>query len=180
MRIGVFDRAAQGYRLRKPYLSVSLGPTAPAISYETERWLACHLLSAAESNGVRKLSVWSANRHGPGRAVCTMQIWLFATDITISSSETKASEPVSVVKVLYHRPKQVPEHPADDSRLSGGRLNAAALAEGEVELERQEWSDLRRILESSATLLPPKARSFQEWNVGLLRRFTATDNHLAP
>ncbi|KAK5127057.1 hypothetical protein LTR85_008416 [Meristemomyces frigidus] len=170
--VGSIDQATQGYHLRKPHLSVSSSSSAPAVSYGSERWLACHLLTAAENQGVRKLSVWTVDGN---KAVYMMQLWLFATDLTVSSSVTRTPQPVGVVKVLFRQPKLVSEDAEHDGRPPAGKLNAAALTEGEVELETTEWWDLRRTLELSSALLPPKARKFQEWEVGLLRRFTAAD-----
>ncbi|KAK4545726.1 hypothetical protein LTR36_002680 [Oleoguttula mirabilis] len=175
--VGLYDHATQGYRLRKPHLAVSPSPSVPPASYESERWLACHLLNAAESQGVRKLSVWAADGDEPGKPVLTMQVWLFATDLTISSSVTKTPEPVSVVKVLYREIRGSPENADKGGMPAAGKLSAAALAESEVELEMKEWTALRGTLDVSGVLLPPKARKFQDWEVGLLRRFTVSDLH---
>lgn len=163
--IGLVDTATQGYRLRKPSLSISPSASAQLISYRDERWLSCHLLSAAENQGVRKLSVWTAEASEPGIPVFTIQIWLFATDLTISSSVAETSEPLHVVKAMYR----------EGQRPESGSLNAAALGEGELELDKKDWWDLRGSLDLSRALLPPKARMFQGWSVGLLRRFTLAD-----
>ena len=96
-----------------------------------------------------------------------MQLWLFATDLTVSSSTSDKLEPLHVVKMMYR-------DAAEDSDVSG-RLNAVALSEGEVELPRDELRELKDKLEKSAALLPQKARVFQDWRVGLLRRFTESD-----
>lgn len=38
-------------------------------------------------------------------------------------------------------------------------------------LPSQAISELRQSLEHSASILPPSARKFQQWNVGLLERY---------
>lgn len=55
------------------------------------------------------------------------------------------------------------------------RLTTASLAEDELSLLADETRVLRDTLEHSAQLLPPGARTFQTWNVGLLERFTSAD-----
>ena len=69
-----------------------------------------------------------------------------------------------MLKIFY---KQI-NVPAEEST---GRLDAQALSEGELELPRHEWELLNDLLEGSAELLPARARGFQEWRVGVLRRF---------
>ena len=70
-----------------------------------------------------------------------------------------------MLKILY----KYAEVPAEEST---GRLNAQALSEGELELPQHEWELLGRLLEGSKGLLPSRARKFQDWKVGVLRRFT--------
>lgn len=74
---------------------------------------------------------------------------------------------MSVVKIFY----RLTDTPAE----STGKLNTAALSQGEVELLGSDWQLLKNLLESSAALLPSRARVFQDWRVGLLRRFTEED-----
>ena len=131
-----------------------------------ELWLSCHLLTSAEAQGVRKFKVY---RHSTEEAqsptITALQIWLFATDLVISSSASQIPEPLPVLKILY---KEV-EVPSEEST---GKLNAQALSEGELELSQHEWELLSRLLEGSKGLLPSRARKFQDWEVGVLRRFT--------
>ena len=164
--IGSLDTTTQGYCLRKPYLSISTHTSQPAVTYDSELWLACTLLTAAETQGIRKLYV-SCQNEDVNQHPVTMQLWLFATDLTVSSSTSAELEPLHVVKIMYR-------DAAEDSDFSG-RLNAVALSEGEVELPRDELRGLKGKLERSAVLLPQKARVFQDWRVGLLRRFTESD-----
>lgn len=68
-----------------------------------------------------------------------------------------------MLKILY---KHV-DVPAE----STGRLDVQALREGELELPPLEWELLKNLLGASAELLPVRARGFQDWRVGVLRRF---------
>ena len=45
----------------------------------------------------------------------------------------------------------------------------------DVEFPRDLFEELGRILEQSQRLLPPTAKRFQGWDVGLLERFDAQD-----
>lgn len=163
--IGLYDPSTRGYRLHKPCLSVSSKLSIPTIAFSREEWLACHLLATAENQGVRKLSVWAAGEQ-PGSVASALQVWLFAFDLTVSSSTANTEEPMRVVKILHRERSEL---------LDVGKLNGAALAEGELELPVAELSNLRSLLEMSVSLLPEKGRDFQGWTVGLLRRFTAND-----
>ncbi|TKA22528.1 hypothetical protein B0A50_08068 [Salinomyces thailandicus] len=170
--IGTLDPTTSAYRLRKPSLSISSNANANlAVSnyHNSEKWLACHLLTAAETQGVRKLLVSSPipNQTPQAQTLASLQIWLFAAELVIASSVAKAPQPVSVVKIFY----RLTDTPAE----STGKLNTAALSQGEVELLGSDWQLLKNLLESSAALLPSRARVFQDWRVGLLRRFTEED-----
>ncbi|GAB1741929.1 hypothetical protein NU219Hw_g7332t1, partial [Hortaea werneckii] len=171
--LGNFDTNTHSHRLGKQSLCISATATSTPKSHATELWLSCHLLTSADTQGVRKFKVY---RHHDGTAEepprqsptvpNALQIWLFATDLVISSSTSPIPGPLPVLKILY---KRVDVPPAE---ASTGRLDAQALSEGELELPRQEWEFLDELLRGSAVLLPSRARAFQDWEVGVLRRFT--------
>ncbi len=94
-----------------------------------------------------------------------MHTWLFAPDLVISSSAADTKAAIRVVKVLYREGVS-----ADIETL--GKMGSA---EGELEFSKEEWCEMRSLLDRSAELLPGKARRFQQWNVGLLRRFVEDD-----
>ena len=56
-----------------------------------------------------------------------------------------------------------------------GKLNMSALFDGELSVQRSELALLRELLVKSGDLLPAQSRKFQDWNVGLLERFTKGD-----
>ncbi len=150
-----------GFRLRKLNLSVSPNNSGGFSSYDKQKWLACLLLCAMDTRGVRKFSV----RHQD----MAFKLWLFTPDLTVSSSASKSPEPMRATKVLWQD--------IDASDDTGPELlTAASLTEDELRLTKDEAQILRRLLEDSAGMLPPGARTFQDkWNVGLLERFTAND-----
>ncbi|KAI7136460.1 hypothetical protein KC343_g15940 [Hortaea werneckii] len=164
--LGNFDANTQAHRLEKQSLSICDNPDSASISHDMELWLSCHLLTSADAQGVRKFKVYRhSTQEFQSPTIIALQIWLFATDLVISSSASKVPKPLPVLKILY---KEV-EVPAEEIT---GRLNAHALSEGELELPQHEWELLSRLLEKSAGLLPSRARGFQDWKVGVLRRFT--------
>ncbi|RMY64441.1 hypothetical protein D0862_15323 [Hortaea werneckii] len=171
--LGNFDTNTQAHRLGKQALCISNTATSTPKSHATELWLSCHLLTSADTQGVRKFKVYrhhATTAEEPPQSPTTrpnaLQIWLFATDLVISSSASPIPGPLPVLKIFY---KRVDVPPAE---ASTGRLDAQALSEGELELPRHEWELLDRLLEESKGLLPSRARAFQDWEVGVLRRFT--------
>jgi len=160
--LGVFDANTQGYKLRKPQLSVSASASSPTVHYSNEKWLSSAILTSGESQGVRRLAVYASTL---GSVASIMHLWLFAPDLMISSSAADRSEAIRVVKVLYK----------DGAPGDVAKLGSMGGIEGEMEVNENEWDELRSLLDGSAVLLPEKARRFQEWDVGLLRRFTLED-----
>lgn len=114
-----------------------------------------------DTQGVRKFTL----RSGLNNTV--VKAWIFAPDITISSSAAETSDPIRAVKILWQDSQEQSEE--------SGALTRQALSEGEMDLAPDELSHLRKILAQSAALLPENARTFQSWNVALLPRFTAGD-----
>lgn len=96
-----------------------------------------------------------------------LRLWIFTPDINVSSSAISLTEPDRFVKVLW-------QHIVDSHRGSD-KLNAASLSEGELKLQGNDLDMLCAILKRAGELMPEAARHFQEWNVGLLKRFTASD-----
>lgn len=161
--IGCVDAATQGYRLRKLHTSLSTALGLAPIIFDTDKWLACLLLDAMESQGVRKFVAYE-----PGLSSDqSMKVWIFSPDLNISSSVKSSTDFTKVAKVLW----QDCMYSADETE----KLNGFALAEGELRLSRGELDLLRSRLQQSSAILPEGAREFQEWHVGLLERFTLDD-----
>lgn len=157
------DPTTGGYKLQKLHLALSLRSEETPISFDPQKWLACALLDAVESQGVRKF-IASEHYSTPKEA---LMLWIFSPDLSVSSSARSSTEYVKVTKILW----QDSSPPTDVTE----RLNSASLSEGEMILGPGQVDLLRRTLEQSSNVLPENARAFQDWNVGLLERFTPKD-----
>ena len=116
-----------------------------------------------EDQGVRKFVVHKV----AGSTTKVLKLWIFTPDLTVSSSAMGYPEPARFMKVLW----QHSEIPAEND----ARLNAGALSEGELKLQGDEADVLEAFLKRRGELVPEGARRFQEWNVGLLARFSIED-----
>nr|POF12717.1 uncharacterized protein CFP56_09869 [Quercus suber] len=162
--LGSYDEPNRSYRLRKPYLGVTISPEqeGPA-SFMTEKWLSCLLLNAIDNQGVRKFTVRSSM---PGSQA--LKLWIFTPDLNVSSSANdEPDQPIRTSKVMWED--------CTDTAVESEKLNSQTISEGEIELPHREVEELRHCLETSAAWLPEGVRTFQSWKVGLLRRFTRKD-----
>ncbi|KAK3724917.1 hypothetical protein LTR37_000965 [Vermiconidia calcicola] len=159
---GLFEASTGAYNLSKLHLSVSTNPTSSTANHETQKWLACLLLCAMDIQGVRKFVV---RKNADDASV--LRLWIFTPDINVSSSAISSTESGRFAKVLW-------QHTEDPQRGSD-KLNAASLSEGELKLQGGEMKMLCAMLKKGGELMPEAARHFQDWNVGLLERFTASD-----
>ncbi|EME48797.1 hypothetical protein DOTSEDRAFT_162591 [Dothistroma septosporum NZE10] len=160
--IGHVHFSTGGYKLRKAYTSLSTAVEAPFVSYESEKWLACQLLTSMETQGVRKFTIRSHRN-----TELALKAWIFTPDINVSSSAASDDRPVRALKLLSSECTAYTEQT--------GALNRQTMSEGELELRETEMRSLRDLLVKSSSLLPESARKFQSWNVSLLRRFTDAD-----
>lgn len=84
----------------------------------------------------------------------------------MSSSATATPQARRVAKVMWK-----PGNASGSSDL----LTQQSLSEGDLEMEKSDTETLRECLMRSSKLMPAPARNFQDWNVGLLDRFSSTD-----
>lgn len=127
-------------------------------------WLSSLFLTAIDTQGVRKFIVRKKDSSSPG-----LNVWIFTPDLSVSTSSVQIEQtPLRVMKVM-HRPATV------KTKEEQQRLNREVLLEGEIELHSDELAELEPLLQKSADLLPRRtdARTFQDWQIGLLGRFTA-------
>jgi len=143
--------------LFKPSITVRGDQFSQAQSFDIRKWLACHLLSAIETTGVRKFYATSL----------PFELWVFSTDITFASS-LNAQTPTRAVKVLFRdtNPSSLKERDTLDSQQ---------LHVEELGLPQSLESDLFDALKQANDHLPCAARSFLEWKVALLPRFVGAD-----
>jgi hypothetical protein len=162
--LGTLDAATSSYKLFK--LALSLSSTSNHIqSFNTAKWLSCHLLTSMDNQGLRKFVVSSNSASQP-----PLLIWLFTPDLNIASSAASHDTPLRVTKILWK--------PASAQRQDT-RLDKQSMSEGEIEMQDFEFEALKRSLEQSAGLLPESARRFQDWDVALLERFAVGDGGVA-
>ena len=160
---GILDVATSSYKLFKLALSIS-SKDDHRQTFNVTKWLSCHLLNSMDNQGLRKFVVTSSPASQP-----SLLIWLFAPDLNIASSAAVHDTPLRVTKILW---KVAPAQRQDTL------LDKQSMTEGEIEIPNFEFEALKNSLEQSAVLLPESAQRFQEWNVALLERFTASDGIL--
>jgi hypothetical protein len=161
--LGTFDAATSSYKLFKLALSISSN-NDHIQSFDTVRWLSCHLLTSMDNQGLRKFVITSDQASNP-----PLLVWLFTPDLNIASSATPQGTPLRVTKILW---MLAPIQPQD------ARLDKQSMSEGEIEMPQFEFDALKRSVEQSAVLLPESARHFQDWNVALLERFSVSDERI--
>ena len=161
--IGFVDSVADGYKIRKHSLALSLGFNKAPKAFDIDKWLSCVLLDAMESQGVRKFVAYepdSNTKHA-------LRLWIFAPSLSISSSHQSSAKYAQVAKVLWKH--------TDTAIEKEEKLDSSTLGEGEIRLNPGELELLQTRLERSSSILPQDAKTFQEWHVGLLERFTSSD-----
>lgn len=180
--VGAVDDWSNGWRLYKWALAIRNTDDAKFVRYSTEKWVAAHLLALVDSHAIRKFVVHdgenemktailvSQQRQLHTRyqniEVLTSKLWIFTPDLNFSSSvgADERRDPTRAMKVLWQpvlNPQQV--------------LSQQSSSLEEVLLPRHICKILVQTLENSRSLLPASVRTFQEWNVGLLPRFSASD-----
>lgn len=161
--LGMADSATQSYRLAKLALSIASSAERKQ-SFDSTKWLSCHLLSCMDNQGLRRFIITS----GPD-SQDSLLVWLFTPDLRIASSASQKNTPLRVAKILW---KLAPAQAHDTL------IDKQSMSEGEIEMPAFELRALKYSLEESAVLLPPTARHFQDWHVALLERFTAEEEKL--
>lgn len=131
---------------------------------QEEKWSACALLSAMESQGVRKFIVTSTHAEE-----VPLFVWIFASDLDITSTNENRNIMMRAVKVMW-KITSLEEADRLDSALSSQSLSL-----GTLELMEQDFTQFKTALKQSADLLPSASRKLQDWNVALLPQFTLAD-----
>lgn len=172
--IGFKDDQAEGLRLHKMSLALSYTALAQPESFEPAEWLSCHLLSAIETQGVRKFifstlpyEVRPYHMSADARALIidTLQIWVFSSDVCYSS--LVHPKPTRGIKVYFRATKQ---NAADIDTLKAQNLHIETLT-----LPARLEQMLFDLLQQSNESLPEKVATFLDWKVGFLPKFTRED-----
>jgi hypothetical protein len=138
-------------------------------NFTPQKWISARLLYLVENSGVRKFHIrpvslaTPATNAGSPCPVSSLLVWVFTPDLMYSSSVPSPGrqDPTRSVKIFYKRQTWRPLQPGEPESASVD----------DVEFPVQLFGELERGLEESQQMLPPTARSFQGWNVGLLERF---------
>jgi hypothetical protein len=142
----------EGYRLWKSRISILQNPDAASEKYDSAIFIAAQFLHLVESSITRRVVVHSTAGSG-------LLCWIFNPDIYYSSSK-RGPTVHRAMKVFY---KEI-DNPVDLLDEHNSTLEELALPE-------QEVAQLKQTLSNSAQILPQSARTFQEWQVGLLERY---------
>jgi hypothetical protein len=137
----------------------------PSTTYSVQKWISARLLYLIENAGVRKFHVHPASTTtaDPETPVPSLLVWVFTPDLLFSSSIRTPGrlDPTRSIKVFYEKQTWQP--------LKPGEPESASIED--VEFPRDLYEELDKALSGSQRLLPPTARKFQGWDVGLLERF---------
>ncbi|KAH7087204.1 HECT-like ubiquitin-conjugating enzyme-binding-domain-containing protein [Paraphoma chrysanthemicola] len=182
--LGTADDISDGWRIWK--WNIDISPTsrsssdAGAFSTQTlfspQKWITARLLYLIENTGVRKFHIHpttssTATVNGSTESeptpVSSLLIWVFTPDLLFSSSIPSPNryDPTRSMKVFYQRQTWQP--------LKPGEPESASMED--VEFPEGLFEELRHALVDSQKVLPPTARKFQGWEVGLLQRFDVGD-----
>lgn len=168
--LGHQDEATDGWRIQKWCTSIasSASSSSPAMS-RTQRWISVRLLYLIENSVVRKFHIHRppASSSTPQTSTPSLLLWVFTPDLLFSSSipSPRRRDPTRALKVFYKQQTWQP--------LKPGEPESATI--DDVCFTEDLFEELLTALKESQGLLPPTARSFQGWDVGLLERFDVGD-----
>jgi hypothetical protein len=180
--LGTPDNTSQGWRIWKwniDILSRSL-PQKAAPVYSTQKWITARLLYLIENTGLRKFHIHPASITTPVTesqdslpedtsppSMSSLLVWVFTPDLLFSSSMPSPGrlDPTRSMKVFYKHQTFAP--------LKPGEPESASIED--VEFPEELFQELSSVLDASQKVLPPTARKFQGWEVGLLERFDGRD-----
>ncbi|KAJ5902729.1 hypothetical protein N7495_003257 [Penicillium taxi] len=164
--VGMDDSSMNGYRLLKANLSLNADKATTHEtqweSHPTEIIVAAQLLELIERESARRFVVHCGQKSG-------LLLWVFNPDMRYShysSSTTRRVNARQAMKVFFQQATDV------ESILNRDIGKPSPLSVEELELPRMIYEALSRALLNSHMLLPLSVRRFNEWQVGLLSRFS--------
>ncbi len=152
----------ESYRLYKSRLAVVSEPGQAPEKYHAAIFLAAQLLYLIESSITRKIVVHADNPGEPNTEHAGLLLWIFNPDIYYSSSK-RGPTAYRAIKVFY-KTLQSPEEFLDSNQSTVE----------ELVVPQEDFVEFRQTLQESTNILPDSARSFQDWQVGLLDRWERT------
>jgi hypothetical protein len=163
LALGVVDSTIEGWKLYKWSISI-VKEDALTESFTVPKWISTQLLAAVENSGVRRFVVEPSGRND-GKSD-GLSLWLFTDSLSFSSSYMFffRRDPTRAMKIMWK--------PADNASEI---LDAHHFSHEHLIFPAHVYEVLKKALEGSGFLLPETARKFQDWNVGLLERFSWED-----
>jgi hypothetical protein len=171
--LGTPDDASEGWRIWKWNIDVHAQSKSRATShnYSTQKWITARLLYLIENTGLRKFHIHptppATDAAESQPSTPSLLVWVFTPDLLFSSSMASPGrlDPTRSMKVFYQ--------PQTWQPLQPGEPESATIED--VEFPEDLFVELRNVLSESQRVLPPTARKFQGWEVGLLERFDGRD-----
>ncbi|KAG9188786.1 ubiquitin-protein ligase E3 D [Alternaria panax] len=175
--VGTNDPATAGWRIRKwaigiRSMSTSTTPTSSTSSpttYTVQKWITARLLHLIDNTGLRKFHIHTpappppSDSNQENEPIPSLLVWVFTPDLLFSSSIPTPGrlDPTRTMKIFYQKQTW--------QALKPGEPESAQVED--VEFAGDLYAELEDALERSQRLLPPTAKKFQGWDVGLLERF---------
>lgn len=171
--LGTPDDTSEGWRIWKWNIDVHSQSRSRTFSlnYSTQKWITARLLYLIENTGLRKFHIHptpsATDAAGSQPSTPSLLVWVFTPDLLFSSSMPSLGrlDPTRSMKVFYQ--------PQTWQPLQPGEPESASIED--VEFPEELFIELRNVLGESQRVLPPTARKFQGWEVGLLERFDGRD-----
>lgn len=157
--MGKLSQDDSSHRLWKSRIARKQRDSDEVQVFDSSVFTGAQLLQLIENTISRRVVVHEGS--GPG-ILC----WIFNPDIYYSSSKRDAT---------VHRAMKVFYKEIDDPL---GMLDENSNTLEELALPKTELASLRNILNETKTILPASARTFQEWQVGLIDRHEAKPSGL--
>jgi hypothetical protein len=165
--IGTQDPATDGWRIRKWAIGIRSATTSPT-THTTQKWISARLLYLIENTALRKFHIHTPlPPNSQETPIPSLLIWVFTPDLLFSSSIPTPGrlDPTRTMKVFYQKQTW--------QSLKPGEPESAQIED--VEWTEDLYEALETGLEASQRLLPPTAKKFQGWHVGLLERFEVVE-----
>ncbi|KAJ5215224.1 uncharacterized protein N7498_001631 [Penicillium cinerascens] len=160
--IGMEDPSANGWRLLKANVSLNTGKDSEEswTTHSIEVIVAAQLLELIERESARRFVVHCGKTSG-------LLLWVFNPHLRYSNSSSGHSvNDQQAMKVFYQEKEDV------DKLLAPEIGQPSPLSVEELELPSMIFQALSDTLHRSSQMLPISARKFNEWQVGLLSRFS--------
>ena len=151
--IGSQSQSREGYRLWKSRLAIRASSGSNLESFDASLFIVAQLLHLIDTSISRRIVIHSSDNSDG------LLTWIFNPDIYYTSSKRSPTA---------HRAAKVLYKPISDPN---SLLDSLSNTHEELALPARELQGLKAALESSTSILPLSARTFQDFQVGLLDRY---------